>query len=208
MTLEDVLTMRAGLEWSDDDTTLRRFYSASEAAKFVLDSPMAADPGTEFNYCSGCSHLLTILVSKLTGMNTADFAQQELLDPLGIKGAYWTRDRSGIPLGGWGLSLTAREMAKLGYLYLRGGTWDGRAILTRDWVQSATAKHTTTDTANGYGYQWWTHAEFPAYMALGRFGQIIYVNPEKDLVVAIRANVPNHDPIFHLIETYLEPAVR
>ena len=115
--------------------------------------------------------------------------------------------RDGVALGGWGLQLTAREMAKLGYLFLRGGAWDGEQIVTPEWVQAATAKHTTTDNANGYGYQWWTHPKFPAYMALGRFGQTIYVNPEKDLVVAIRANLPNHDPIYYLIETYIEPAV-
>ncbi len=117
-------------------------------------------------------------------------------------------DRQGNALGGWGLSLTAREMAKLGYLFLRGGTWDGREIVTPEWVQAATATHTATDNANGYGYQWWTHPKYPAYMALGRFGQTIYVNPEQNLVVAFRAQLPNHDAIYTLIETYIEPAVK
>ena len=208
MTLEDVLTMRSGLTWTDDDATLGAFYSASDPVKFMLNRPMAADPGTEFNYCSGCSHLLTTLVSKATGMNAGDFAQAELLGPLGITGAFWTRDRNGTPLGGWGLSLTTREMAKLGFLFLNRGTWDGAEIVTPGWVETATKKHTTTDSANGYGYQWWTHPKFPAYMALGRFGQIVYVNPEKDLVLAMRAQVANHDPIYYLIETYVEPAVK
>jgi CubicO group peptidase (beta-lactamase class C family) len=111
-------------------------------------------------------------------------------------------------MGGWGLSLTAREMAKLGFLFLHSGTWDGREIVTQDWVATAVRKHTTTDGANGYGYQWWTHPKFPAYMALGRGGQTVYVNPEKNLVVATRAQLPNHDAIFYMIETYIEPAVR
>jgi CubicO group peptidase (beta-lactamase class C family) len=208
MTLDDVLTMRSGLAWADDDATIGAFYASADPVKYVLDLPMAAAPGQAFNYCSGCSSLLTAIVSKGAGMKAQDFAQQELLGPLGIKGAYWMPDRKGVALGGWGLSLTAREMAKLGYLFLRGGTWDGREIVTPDWVQAATTKQTTTDNSNGYGYQWWTHPKFPAYMALGRFGQIIYVNPEKDLVVAMRAQVPDHEPIYYLIETYVEPAVK
>lgn len=208
MTLEDVLTMRSGLTWTDDDQTLTAFYSAADPIQYMLDLPMASQPGADFNYCSGCSHLLTTLVGKATGQNVQDFAQAELLSPLGITGAYWQPARNGAPMGGWGLSLTPREMAKLGYLFLRGGTWDGEEIVTKEWVQAAASKHTTTDGPNGYGYQWWTHPKFPAYMALGRYGQTIYVNPSKDLVVAIRAQEANHDPIYYLLETYIEPAVQ
>lgn len=208
MTLEDVLTMRAGLAWTDDDPTIAAFYSSPDPVQYMLDLPMAAAPGTEFNYCSGCSHLLTTLVTRVTGMKAQDFAQQELLGPLGIEKASWSTGRDGIAFGGWGLSLTAREMAKLGYLFLRGGKWDGRQVVTPEWIEAATKKQTPTDSANGYGYQWWTHPKFPAYMALGRSGQTVYVNPEKNLVVAVRAQLPNHDAIYYLLETYVEPAVK
>jgi CubicO group peptidase (beta-lactamase class C family) len=207
MTLEDVLTMRSGLAWTEDDSTINAFYASSDPVKFILDLPMAAEPGTTFKYCSGCSSLLTALVSKATGLTAQDFAQRELLSALGITEGDWTTGRDGNALGGWGLQLTPREMAKLGYLFLRGGTWDGEEIVMPEWVKAATSKQTESDNANGYGYQWWTHPKFPAYMALGRFGQTIYVNPEKDLVAAIRAQLQNHDQIYYLIETYIEPAV-
>ncbi len=210
MTLEDALTMRSGLAWTEDDPTIGAFYMSADPVKFILDLPLTAKPGTEFNYCSGCSHLLTSIVGKASGMPPQEFAEQELLGPLGIKGAQWLTDRNGTALGGWGLRLSAREMAKLGYLFLRGGTWDGKEIVTREWVESATARHSDTDSeiGTGYGYQWWTHAKLPAYMALGRGGQIVFARPDKDLVVAMRAELPNHDAIYYLIETYVEPAVR
>jgi CubicO group peptidase (beta-lactamase class C family) len=209
MTLDDVLTMRSGLKW-DDNTSISPFYSSPDPVKYMLDLPMAAEPGTRFNYCTGCSHLLMALIEKETGMPALEFAKQELFDPLGIRNPGWVADRDGLPLGGWGLQLSAREMAKLGYLFLRGGTWDGKEIVTPEWVKAATARHTDSDSTigTGYGYQWWTNAQHPAYMALGRFGQTVYVNPEKDLVVAIRAQLPNHDAVYYLIDKYIEPAVK
>lgn len=208
MTLDDVLTMRTGLAWKEDDENLMAFYTAPNQVKYMLDLPMAAQPGTEWNYCSGCSQMLTTLVSDATGMKAQDFANRELFGPLGIKAAPWLQDRHGVAIGGWGLTLSAREMAKLGYLFLRGGTWDGQEIVSPEWVKAATTKYTGTDSDLGYGYHWWTHPKFPAYMALGRFGQTIYVNPQKDLVVAIRAQLPDHEAIFYLIETYIEPAAK
>ena len=153
---------------------------------------MASEPGESFNYCSGCSHLLMALVEKESRMPALKFAKQELFDPLGIQNPGWLTDRNGLPLGGWGLQLSVREMAKLGYLYLRGGRWDGQEIVPPDWVKAATARHTSTDSAigTGYGYQWWTNAQHPAFMALGRGGQTVYVRPDKDLVVSIRAPCP------------------
>jgi CubicO group peptidase (beta-lactamase class C family) len=208
ITLEDALTMRSGLAWREDDPTIRDFYTSADPLRFMLDLPLEAEPGTDFNYCSGCSHLLTTIVGEASGMTPQAFAEQELFAPLGIRDARWLTDPSGTALGGWGLQLSAREMAKLGYLFLRGGTWDGREIVTREWVEQATTLRTTTDGPSGYGFQWWTHSKFPAYMALGRGGQIVYVRPDKDLVVAMRAELPNHDAIYYLIETYIEPAVR
>jgi CubicO group peptidase (beta-lactamase class C family) len=206
ITLEDALTMRAGLAWQEDDATIRDFYMSADPVKFILDLPLEAEPGTDFNYCSGCSHLLTAIVGRVSGMPPQQFAEKELFEPLGIEGAQWLADRNGMALGGWGLQLSAREMAKLGYLYLRGGTWDGQEIVTPGWVALATTAQTPSDGPSAYGYQWWTHSEYPAYMALGRAGQIVYVRPDKDLVVAMRAQLPNHDAIFYLIETYIEPA--
>jgi len=117
-----------------------------------------------------------------------------LFEPLGITGAAWDTDAAGTPIGGWGLKLTPREMAKLGYLYLSGGRWDGRQIVSTDWVKTATRKHTSTDSELGYGYQWWIYPSWGAYAALGRYGQTIFVVPNLDLIVVTTAQVEGHDP--------------
>jgi CubicO group peptidase (beta-lactamase class C family) len=213
MTLQDLLTMRSGLDWEEGDSVYRAMYQSPDWVKFVLDKPMREQPGRQFNYCSGCSHILSAIIQEQSGMNTRDFAQKELFEPLGITNMNWSVDRTGIPIGGWGLQLTPREMAKLGYLYLHDGTWDGQQIVSIGWVKSATQMHTKTDSPQvaGYGYQWWIYPSLNAYTALGRFGQTIFVAPDLNLVVVTSATLSDaegHEPIFDLIEKYIVPAVR
>jgi CubicO group peptidase (beta-lactamase class C family) len=207
MTLENLLTMTTGLNWPEADATFRQLYGSRDWVKFVMDEAMRSQPGSEFLYCSGCSHVLSAIIQQQAGMNTRDFAQRELFGPLGIADAAWDTDTRGIPIGGWGLKLTPREMAKLGYLYLNGGQWDGRRIVSAEWVRTATQKHTESDGDLGYGYQWWTYPKWGTYAALGRYGQTIFVIPELDLVVVTTAALNSHEPIFDLIEEYIVPAV-
>ncbi len=208
MTLENVLTMNTGLAWEEGDPSYQKLYSSQDWAGFMLDLPMAAKPGTRFNYCSGCSHLLSAIVQQKTG-NTAAFARKYLFEPLGITSYQWNTDSQGIPIGGWGLELTPREMAKLGYLFLHDGTWDGTQVVSNSWVQAATAKHTDSDGNLGYGYQWWTYTKYGAYAALGRYGQTVFVVPNLNLVIVTTArSEPNHDRIFGLIDNYIVPAVK
>ena len=141
-------------------------------------------------------------------MNTRDFAEQDLFKPLGISNVYWETDAAGIPIGGWGLRLTPRDMAKLGYLYLRDGMWDGKQIVSAEWVERATRKLTGTDSDLGYGYQWWTYPTLEAYTALGRYGQTIFVIPQLDMVIVTTAETDDHTPIFELIEDYVFPAAQ
>jgi CubicO group peptidase (beta-lactamase class C family) len=208
MPLEHVLTMRTGLEWQDTDPTFGAMYRSRDWVGFVLDRPVAQPPGTTFNYCSGCSHILSAVLQQNTGMNPRAYAEQYLFGPLGISNFSWESDPDGLPIGGWGLSLTPRDMAKLGYLYLQQGQWEGKQLVSSAWVAEATRKHTPSDGPLGYGYQWWTYPTGGAYAALGRYGQTIFVAPQQNLVVVTTAQLPNHDRIFELIETYVLPAVR
>jgi CubicO group peptidase (beta-lactamase class C family) len=208
MTLEDVLTMQTGLDWDEGDTAYRELYISRDWVQHMLDMPMAAPPGTQFNYCSGCSHLLSAILQQSTGMNPRDFAEKNLFKPLGLSDVIWEPNPAGIPIGGWGLRLTPREMAKLGYLFLRNGQWDGQQIVSAQWVENATRSHTGTGGDLGYGYQWWTVPSLGAYTALGLYGQTIMVIPESDLVIVTTAQMENHDKIFQLIEQYILPAVQ
>lgn len=206
MTIRNLLTMTPGLNWEESDATYAQLYNSPDWLKTILDRPMEFHPGSQFEYNSGSSHVLSAIIRKSTGMNTADFARANLFGPLGITSFQWSADSSGLSIGGWGLQLTPREMAKLGYLFLHRGVWDGRQIVSSDWVNAATKMQVLADNTLGYGYQWWISADGSAYMALGRFGQAIYVKPDLDLVVVITAQEDNHDRALGLIGAFVLPA--
>jgi CubicO group peptidase (beta-lactamase class C family) len=208
MTLEDLLTMRSGLDWQEGDAAYRTLYQSPDWVQFMLDKPMAQPPGSQFNYCSGCSHILSAILEQATGMDPRDFADQYLFEPLGISNMQWDTNADGVPIGGWGLQMTPRDMAKLGYLYLQNGQWNGQQIVSAGWVENATRTHTETDGVLGYGYQWWTYPSLKAYTATGRYGQTIFVIPEADMVIVTTAQMENFDAIFQLIEEYIMPAVQ
>jgi len=207
ITVENLLTMSSGLEWSENDETYRKMYmSYADWVKFVLDAPMVAEPGRTFNYSSGGSHLLSAIVQKSAAMNTYDFARGNLFGPLGIKNPIWERDPSGIPIGGWGLHLVPRDMAKLGYLYLHGGEWEGKQVVPSLWVRESTRSHIHTDGNLQYGYQWWIDPSGSFFAGLGRFGQCIFVVPGLDLVAVFTAHIETNDPEIDLLRKYIIPA--
>jgi CubicO group peptidase (beta-lactamase class C family) len=208
MTLEDVLTMRTGLDWLEGTPAYQELYMSPDWVQYMLDKPMVQAPGSQFNYCSGCSHILSAILQQTTGANPRDYAETNLFTPLGISKASWEANPAGIPIGGWGLKLTPREMAKLGYLYLHGGQWDGQQVVSAAWVENATRSHTGTGDGLGYGYQWWTIPNAGGYAALGLFGQTVLVIPGSDLVIVATAQMPGHDEIFRLVEQYILPAVQ
>ncbi len=206
--LEDILTMSSGLKWSEDD--INRLYPSPDWASFMLDLPSVEPPGKRFNYCTGCSHLLSVILQKATGMDALSFARQFLFDPIGIRDAEWLEDSQGQPIGGWGLQLTPHDLARLGQLYLHAGNWDGRPVISSAWVKTAVAEHVavTDNPRLSYGYHWWLRPSMHGYAALGRNGQMIAVIPDQDLVVVFTANGVDHEVEFQLIENYLLPAIQ
>jgi CubicO group peptidase (beta-lactamase class C family) len=207
MTLENLLTMTSGLDFYEGDSTYNRMYASEDWVQMVMDLPMHTEPGNDFLYCSGCSHVLSAIVQEAVGESTLKFAQKNLFEPLGMTNLRWETDRKGIPIGGWGLNITPRDMAKLGYLYLHNGAWDGKQIVSESWVKAASTRHTDTDGNLGYGYQWWIYPTHNAYAALGRYGQTIFVAPDLNLIVVTTAQIESgHDPIFDLIDHYILPS--
>ena len=207
ITVENLLTMSSGLDWLEADETYDRMYSSSQDwVKFVLDWSMTNRPGQNFVYSSGNSHLLSAIIQKTSRMNTYDFARANLFGPLGIKDPDWDRDPSGIPIGGWGLSLTPRDMAKLGYLYLHRGAWEHRQVVPASWVRVSTQPHIRADDNWQYGYQWWLDPSQVFYAAIGRYGQTIFVVPAQDLVVVFTAHLDSNDPEVDLLKKYIIPA--
>ncbi len=208
MTFEDLLSMRSGLAWDEGDAAYGSMYRATDWVDYVMGLKMETAPGETFKYCSGCSHVLLKAVEQVTGADAEEYARKYLFEPLGIRDYSWERTPHGDAIGGWGLALTARDMAKLGYLYLHDGAWDGQQIVSSSWVQAATRQHADPDGRLGYGYQWWLYDTHGAYAALGRYGQTIFVIPDLDIVLVTTAGIPNHDPIFALIDDYILPSVQ
>jgi CubicO group peptidase (beta-lactamase class C family) len=220
ITVENLLTMSSGLSWEEGDPVYQAMYRTSDWVRFILDRPMAAAPGKEFLYNSGGSHLLSALVSAAAlaapggtesaadgGPAASRPAFEWLLAPIGITDAVWETDPKSVPIGGWGLNLTPRQMARLGYLYLRGGEWNGKRIVSAAWVAAATTPRMVLDGLD-YGYQWWIDPEEGSYAAHGRFGQLVYVLPRLDLVVVFTAMTGGSSGELDLIRRLLLPAVK
>jgi CubicO group peptidase (beta-lactamase class C family) len=214
MTLEHLLTMTSGLECINEpsEVTLFQMMASPDWVQFVLDLPMSDKPGSRFVYNSGGSHLLSAIIRQTAGMSELDFAREHLFEPLGISDVIWPFDPQGVNNHGWGdLVVTPYDMAKLGYLYLHDGLWDGQQVVSREWVAAATTKHVTTHTPdhNGYGYQWWIRSS-GGYTAIGRGGQRIFVVPDKNLVVVTTAGGGDRDEriLRRLLPSFIIPAVK
>jgi CubicO group peptidase (beta-lactamase class C family) len=175
--------------------------------QFVLDRPMAAAPGSTFNYSSGGSHLLSAILQEATGMRTISFAREYLFEPLGIRGVSWTSDPQGIALGAGGVRLAPRELARLGQLYLQGGVWGGEQIVPAEWVEASIAPQVSAHgAASYYGYQWWVRGS-GIFAAHGYRGQRIFVVPDLEMVVVFTADLPGGEPSM-LLSNYILPAAQ
>src|SRR5215469_6718605 len=141
ITVQNLLDMTSGLAWTEQlggitppIETDSQLDNSPDWVKFILDRSMSSTPGAVFNYDSGNPHLLSAILTKLTGISALNYAKAKLFGPLGIGDVSWTYDPQGIPNGGWGLYLQPRDMAKIGYLYLQNGMWEGKQVLPPEWV--------------------------------------------------------------------------
>jgi CubicO group peptidase (beta-lactamase class C family) len=193
ITIQNLLDMTSGIDWSEPyagkNEILSEMTKSSDPLQFILDRPMAGIPGARFNYNSGNAHILSAIITKLTGKSALEFARKNLFAPLGITDVFWGHDPSNITLGYAGLYLQPRDMARFGYLYLRGGVWSGNQILPTDWVD--TVSDASIDTNDGwatdfhYANLFWSIPDREEYMASGYHGQRIIVLPSQDIVAVI-----------------------
>ena len=194
ITLRHLLTMTSGIEWvettvtyTDPKNSCASMEGSANWVQFVLDRNMAAEPGKTFVYNSGVTELLGQILRKITGKDPDDYAREHLFGPLGIETWYWKKTPTGLPDMEGGLYLTPRDLAKIGYLYLNDGVWEGKRILPEGWVAAATAPVVSASQDRKYGFQWWLlpyqgKKASLAAAALGYGGQFLFVVPEYDLV--------------------------
>ena len=190
ITIRHLLDMTSGLEWTeglgDQFTSFIGMERSPDWQQFILDRPMSGTPGTTFYYNSGNSHLLSAILTKVTGKSALDYAHEALFGPIGIDDVMWRADPQGISGGGAGLYMHPRDMAKIGYLYLRGGMWEGKQILPASWIEGV--RKADVDMRERwaqnlrYGSQFWVMPGRDAYMAVGYDRQLIVVMPALDIV--------------------------
>jgi CubicO group peptidase (beta-lactamase class C family) len=213
ITLEQVLTMTSGLAWDEwpygPTSSYTYMTDSPDWTQYALDRPMRYSPGAVWDYNSGGSHLLSMVINQTVGNTTLAYADSHLFAPLGITDYEWETDPQGVVAGGSNLHLTPRDMAKFGYLLLNNGTWDGEEVVPLSWVNASTADHVTpyNDTDSiGYGYHWWINRPINTYLAIGYNGQQINVVPEHNLVVVFTAWYEQAS-FTTIMEDYIIPAI-
>lgn len=210
ITLGHLLTMTSGFRWNDSRAWT--WMDSEDWIAYALGRPIAHEPGQRFNYDTPSSHLLSGVITKETGMTALEFADEHLFGPLGISERQWPTDPQGYSAGGHAASFRTRDLAKLGYLYLNWGVWDGRQIVPAPYVEESTREQSEGGPPEGerYGYLWWitTVEGYAAYFAGGYGGQFIYIVPDQDIVVVITSNVDrSHIENRGVVGEFIIPAI-
>ena len=217
ITVEDLLTMRAGLE-TTSNRNYGRWVRSRHWVRHALNRPLVDRPGGRMIYSTGSTHLLSAVLTRATGMNTLEFGRRHLARPLGIALPAWTRDPQGVYLGGNQMALTPRAMLAVGDLFRRGGESGGRQVISRDWIRRSTIPRTRSRfSGRRYGYGWWirTLAGHRTYYAWGYGGQFIFVVPDLDAVIVVTSSPDpgagrrrHRRELDDLIDCDLVPAIR
>ncbi|MCA9883403.1 MAG: serine hydrolase [Anaerolineae bacterium] len=212
MRVRHLLSMNTGHQ---EDTTSKVFWGEDDNwARAFLSLPVENEPGTWFVYNTAATYMLSAIITKLTGQPLLDYLTPRLFEPLGIENPAWDVDPQGINLGGTGLHITTEDITHFGQMYLQKGMWNGKRILTEEWIDEAT--RATSDNSNreagpdwiqGYGYQFW-RCRHNCYRGDGAFGQYCLIMPEQDAVVAINSGVRDLQAVLDKIWEHLLPAMQ
>jgi len=219
ITLRHLLTMTAGLEWNEDlpyndpKNSADVMEATHDWVQYVINQPMAAEPGKVFVYSSGVTQLLSHIFKKATGRNVDEYAAEYLFQPLGIP-YHWKHSPTGLPDTEGGLYISSASLAKIGFLFLKNGTWEGKQIVPADWVKASVKPGMKVQDEGRhwrYGFQWWLQPygksqEKFAWAARGFGGQELRVVPEYNLVVVFTgwdilpsSEEPRHDQLERVI---------
>ena len=183
ITVENLLTMTSGVTFNESGIV-----SGNDWLGSFLNASVNGKPGTEFQYNSLNTYVLSAIVTKRTGKTLTEYLTPRLFGPLGITKYYWETCPKGITKGGWGLFLCAEDMAKLGQLYLQRGKWNGQQLVSEYWIEISTARHLKTQNDTyGYGYQLWMEQRPGSFEYNGMLGQNVIIYPDMDMVLVTNA---------------------
>ncbi len=221
ITLANLLTMSSGLQWNEQDVPysarsndIIRLFLVSHPLNFIFSKPLASEPGTKWYYNGGGTNVVGQIIQRKSGTRLDYFADKYLFEPLGIEQSKWVYiDRDFVYCSG-DLRLRPRDMAKLGQLVLDMGVWNGRRIVSAEWIARMTTRFVSMPHGEGYGYQWWLVTyklgpkSFDTYQASGWGGQRIIVIPDlRSVVVIAGSNYTTRDPGNDMMYNYIIPAL-
>jgi len=196
VTIHQLMTMTTGHNWHElgGDSEFGNWVNAPDQLNYILAKPIKDPPGTIFNYSDGTAHLVSVILSKATGMSASAFADKYLFGPMDLGNRIWYTDNRGISYGGVGLCMGIHDMIQIGYLYLNNGSYNGQQLVPSDWIQRATGFKISTGNIipflSDYGYFWWlgeAHGH-DFICANGYGGQFIVIVKDLNLVACSRTN--------------------
>lgn len=215
LTLRDLLTMRTGLE-STSGGNYGEWVTSRNWVNYALSRPVIGPRGTRMSYSTGTTHLLSVILTKASGMSTREFANRYLFGPLDITVGGWDRDPQGYYMGGNNMALTTRGLAKIGRLMIKMGVHEGEQLLPRQWILDSVQIYTHSNfNDNHYGYLWWRRkvSGYHTIFAWGSGGQYMIMLPELDTVVVVTSDIANggergtRRDIFDFLEERIIPYV-
>ena len=192
ITIWHLLTHTSGLNMNDTNNW-NEWRTSENWVDYILIRGSKSKPGTRFDYSTGNSHLLSVILQKATGMTAYDFGKKYLFEPLGMESVKCELDPQGYSDGGNGFSMNIYDMAKFGRLFLNKGEWEGKQIIFQNWIEESTKVQFDRKAGSAnYGYQWWVRTfgsqKYASYFAQGHWGQFIFVIPEINLMVVFTSH--------------------
>lgn len=194
ISLRDLLTMRSGIDYSNDGATgqtdkiLRQL--PDDITDFILSRPMYAEPGTDFYYKDGDPQLFSAILQSAAGKPADVWADEVLFSAIELRNYSWTRYRDGVTLGGFGIETTPRELAKFALCVADSGRYKGNQIVDPGWIAQMTSEIIVADEDFSFGFYWWINSTRNIQLMWGHGGQFAFIVPSKDLVV-IMTSLPN-----------------
>lgn len=211
LTIHDVLRMASGL--SKDGIGQIGTYVPKATIKNILSRGFKFAPGTKYNYNSFNTYLLSVIITNITGETLVDYLKPRLFEPLGIRNYHWDKSIEGYSMGGWGLYITSESLAKMGQFFLQQGTWNGKQLLKREWIEKATSAQILqggnsgdVDKESGYCYQMWRGAHNSVRLD-GAHGQYSIILPDDNAVIVITGNTRKTDHLRAAIWKHIYPLV-
>lgn len=226
ITIRHLLTMTSGLAWDESSTSynnpandVTQLFRQPDPIRYILMKPLTATPGARFHYNSGGTNVLGDLVRQVSGQGFLTFADQHLFRPLGITQYRWDLLNANDVFASGGLYLRPRDLAKLGYVFLNQGQWQGKRIISEAWIQQSITSyiHPAVGWATGYGYQWWLgnlvagSQNYPYFLAAGWGEQYLFVFPQQDMIVVFNCGyffTPRVIDPFQMVQNYILPALK